>query len=152
MESVPETARPLTPSAPALARKRRRQEKGWEDSLLASSSSMWERSHRLLWMTVLGSTFLDFSSTFYALGLSGRPLVEGNILARFALDKGGFGGLAVWDLTKVAFYAVLALAVLRVSNRLGRPELGKFVTLTLLVYYLIFRLVATANNLFLSLS
>ncbi len=99
MESIPETARPLTSPAPALARKRRRQEKGWEDSLLASSSSMWERSHRLLWITVLGSTFLDFSSTFYALGLSGRPLAEGNILARFALDKGGFGGLAVWDLT-----------------------------------------------------
>ena len=119
---------------------------------LAASRALWPGGLWLLWFVVLGSTALDYFSTHYALALSGQPLMEGNPLARWSLERGGFGGLALFNGLKLAAYAFLAMAIAVGYRWLQRPGWARFSSVLLLVYYSVVGLAATVNNLVLSVA
>ena len=123
----------------------------WDDNLLRFSWLLWPRGLGLLWFVVLGSTALDYTSTVYALKFSPHPIYEANALARLAIQLGGFGGLALWDILKIGIYIALTIAINRVSARENRLGLGRFSSIVLLFYYSLFSLAATVNNVLLSL-
>jgi len=120
--------------------------KTWDDNLLRFSWLLWPRGLWLLWFVVLGSTALDYTSTVYALKFSPHPIYEANALARLAIQLGGFGGLALWDILKIGIYIALAMAISRIAAREKRPGLGRFSSIVLLFYYSLFSLAATVNN------
>lgn len=112
---------------------------------------LWPWAERKLLFFVSAAAALDYASTYTVLELSGkRYLNEGGPLARWALEKGGFGGLFLADLAAVLAIVTVALILRYLLLKAGFEGFGRAALVFLLVPYGLMALVAVFNNLVLA--
>jgi len=73
----------------------------------------------LLWAAGMLAMLGDCWSTYYALELGSRPLYEGNMLARWALEAGGWLLLVAKDVVLLCAVGGLLAAYSRLKGGLG---------------------------------
>ena len=94
---------------------------------------------------------LDYVSTYVILRLSGKSYFnEVGLLAKWALDKGGFAGLFLVDLAAVIAISLAAITLRFVLFRFGFRGLGRAAFVLLLLPYAVVAMAAVINNLVLT--
>lgn len=101
-----------------------------------------------LWVAALLLTLGDYLSTFYAVELTGRPLVEANVVARLSLEMGGWPLLLAKDVTGALVLGGLLLAYYRLKGR--SSSRARVFAFGVLLLYALPRLGAVINNVLLA--
>ena len=110
------------------------------------SRRLWPYSMTLLCLVGVATTLLDFLTTYYALELSNKSIIEGMPLSRALLELGGWRLLLVKDVIAVGMYAVTSFAIYQVATVRQMSGLGRFLAVMVLQVYLWARLIPAINN------
>jgi hypothetical protein len=93
---------------------------------------------------------LDFSSTYFLLELSNKNnAFESGIMAVWALDRGGFSFLFVFDIVAATVLSLAAFGAKYLFFKRGFKSYGRAAFVFLLAPYVIIATVAIINNLIL---
>ncbi len=114
------------------------------------SFRLWPYGMARLGILAIVATRLDYMSTYYALELSGKPIMESRALARYLLELGGWQLLLIKDLVAPGIYAVIAFAIYQLSALRDMTGLGRFLAVTMLEFYLLWRVIPAISNIVLS--
>ena len=110
------------------------------------SSRLWPANMVLLCLACAAATLLDYLTTYHLLELSGKPAIEGNAFSRALLEQGGWRLLFIKDLIAVGIYAIAAFAVYKTAATRNMAGLGRFLSVAVLLVYLLARLIPAINN------
>ena len=105
----------------------------------------WQESRLLAFVSLLAA--LDYISTYSALELSGNANVyEGGLLAGWALQMGGFGGLFLVDIVAVGTLLLTAVTIRFLYSKFGFKGFGRTALVVLLVPYFVATMSAVFKN------
>lgn len=120
-----------------------------ERPLEAFSRKLWPWPESKLIFLVTLLVGLDYASTYAFLDLGrNHQVVEGGLLAGWALQTGGFLKLLLVDAITVGGLILLGLGLKSLYSRLGFPGLGRTALIFLLIPYFIVTLAVVYNNIF----
>ena len=109
----------------------------------------WRESKLILFVTCLAVS--DYISTFMALRLSANPQIsELGLLAKWALNSGGFTQLFLVDATAIGALILLAFGVRALYNRFGFPGFARTAFIFIFVPYTVIIVPVIINNVFLT--
>jgi hypothetical protein len=106
----------------------------------------WSASRLILLIGILA--VLDYLSTYAFLNSGNKQVVEGGLLAGWALQTGGYLKLLVVDFLAVGSLIGMALGMRSLYTKLGFQELGRTALIFLLTPYLITIFAVVFNNIF----
>jgi hypothetical protein len=122
-------------------------ERNLERPIEAFSRVLWPYAESKLVLYVGLLAILDYLSTFAVLELSNNSRVsEAGLLAKWALQSGGFFGLLIMDLICVGIIIGLAIGVRAFYKRLGFNGFGRAAFIFLLVPYFVLIMAVVVNN------
>jgi len=122
-----------------------------ERFIVAFSTKLWPFRESTLVLYVIILSALDYLSTFIALELSGNSQIrESGLLAKWALEMGGFLGLFVMDVTAIGMLICLAIGAKALYRKRGFEGLGHAAFVFLLMPYFILIWGVIANNIIVS--
>ena len=111
------------------------------------SIKLWPYPEKKLVFYVIIMALLDFTSTFTALKLSGNDHVsEVGLLAKWALQDGGFSRLFLVDTIAICTLIFLAIIARSMYVKFGLNGFGRAAFVLLLVPYLVFIFGVIVNN------
>jgi hypothetical protein len=126
-------------------------ERAFDKPLEALSRRIWPWRDYKLALFVGLLAILDFVSTYAALIFSGNPrIIEGGLLAGWALDWGGFPGLFLVDCAALGVMIALANAAKYLYRRSGFPGFGRAAYVFLLTPYAVIIIAVVLNNIVLT--
>ena len=109
----------------------------------------WQESKLILLVVLLA--ILDYISTFTALRLSPTHQVsEVGLLAKWALNAGGFLGLFLVDTGIIGAFILLAIGMRALYYRLGFPGFARAAFIFIFVPYAVIIVPVIINNVFLT--
>jgi hypothetical protein len=124
-------------------------ERAMEVPLETFSKKIWPWSESKLIFLVALLIILDFISTYAFLNFGKNPqVVEGGLLAGWALQTGGFLKLLLVDAIAVGGLILVSISTRSLFSRLGFPGLGRSFLVFLLAPYFLVTLVVVYNNIF----
>ena len=127
-------------------------ERKLERPIEAFSRVLWPYQEYQLVLYVCLMAALDYASTFAFLELSSNSHVsEVGLLAKWALQTGGFPTLLLVDLAYVGGLICLAIGVRHLYSKLGFSGFGRAAFVFLLIPYFIFTLAAIVNNIIIAI-
>jgi hypothetical protein len=109
----------------------------------------WSTSRLILLIGILA--VLDYLSTYAFLNSGNKQVVEGGLLAGWALYTGGYLKLLLVDFLAVGSLIAIALGLRSLYTKLGFQELGRTALIFLLTPYLVTVMAVVFNNIFWSL-
>lgn len=122
-------------------------ERNLERPIESFSRVLWPYAESKLVLYVGLLAILDYLSTFAVLELSNNSRVsEAGLLAKWALQSGGFFGLLIMDLVCVSIIIGLAIGVRAFYKRLGFNGFGRAAFIFLLVPYFVLIMAVVVNN------
>ena len=132
-------------------RRRVERERTLEQPLEAFSRLLWPWHESKLVLFVSLLAVLDYVSTYTAINLSGANHVyEAGLLARWALQTGGFPKLLLVDTASIGVLIFLAVSVRFLYTRLGFRGFGRTAFVFLLIPYSIIIMAVVINNILLT--
>ena len=130
-----------------IIRKGMVKEKAFDQKAYAVSRRLWPWQESRLLALVVALVILDFCSTYAFIELSGNTKVyESGLLARWALQMGGFTRLFLVDLIATSSLLLAAIAVRIIYSRWGFSGYGRVAFVILLVPYVVVTIAAIFNN------
>jgi hypothetical protein len=124
-------------------------ERAIERPLEGFSKQLWPWSESKLIFLVGLLAVLDYISTYVFLTFGSYPqVIEGGLLAGWALQSGGFLKLFLVDVVCVGTLMVLAISIQSLYSRLGIRGLGRAAFVFLLIPYFIVSMAVIYNNIF----
>jgi len=127
------------------------QERSLERPIEAFSRALWPYPESKLVFYISILAVLDFVSTFTALELSGNGQVaEVGLLAKWALQTGGFPGLLLMDVVSIGMLTCMATGAKSLYTRLGFVGFGRAAFVFLLFPYFVFVIAVIINNVLLT--
>ena len=122
-----------------------------EGKIESFSLKLWPYPIYKLVVYISVLALLDFTSTFTALELSGNNHIsEVGVVARWALERGGFRGLFIVDVLCIGTLIFLAFGVRFFYERLGFKGFGRAALVSLLCPYLVVIMGVILNNVLLT--
>lgn len=107
----------------------------------------WSESRLLFFIGLLAT--LDYISTYTFLTFGSNPqVVEGGLLAGWALQTGGFLKLFLVDIACVGILIILAISMRSLYSKVGVRGLGRAAFVFLLIPYFIVSMAVIYNNIF----
>jgi len=132
-------------------RKSIERERALERPIEAFSRVLWPYPESKLVFYVSLLAVLDYVSTFTALELSVNSHVsEVGLLAKWALQTGGFPGLLLMDAAAIVILICLAFGVRSLYTKLGFNGFGRAAFVFLLIPYFVFIMGVVVNNVLLT--
>ena len=126
-------------------------ERGLDGSLETISLVLWPYSETRLAFYVVLMAFLDYVSTFAALDLSGNTQVyEAGLVAKWALQAGGFPRLFLADAVMIGTLVCLAVGFRLLYTKLGFRGFGRAAFVLLLTPYFVFITGVVVHNVLVS--
>jgi len=126
-------------------------ERGLDGRLETISLVLWPYSEARLAFYVVLMAFLDYVSTFAALDLSGNTQVyEAGLVAKWALQTGGFPRLFVADIVMIGTLVCLAVGFRLLYTKLGFQGFGRAAFVLLLTPYFVFITGVVVHNVLVS--
>ncbi|MGP8080639.1 MAG: hypothetical protein ACLPVI_09050 [Dehalococcoidales bacterium] len=105
----------------------------------------WSESRLIQFVSLLA--VLDYSSTFAALKFnSSHQVSELGLMAKWALNTGGFTELLVIDAAVIAAFILIAVGVRALYTRFGFPGYGRAAFVFIFIPYAIIMLPIIFNN------
>jgi hypothetical protein len=109
----------------------------------------WRESRLLILAYFLA--LLDYVSTYAALELSGNKYVyEGGKLASWALQKGGFAGLFLFDVVALTALFIIAVSIRSLYSKFNFNGFGRAGFVVVLVPYVVITMAVVFNNVLLT--
>ena len=109
----------------------------------------WDESKLILFICLLA--VLDYVSTFAALELStNNQISEAGLLAKWALETGGFLGLFLVDAGAIGTLLLLAIGIRALYRKIGFPGFGRTGFVFLLIPYSVIIMGIVINNVLLT--
>jgi hypothetical protein len=109
----------------------------------------WAESKLILFVCILAA--MDYVSTFAALELSGNDqVVEAGLLAKWALDTGGFPFLFLVDAISIGVFILLATGIRALYRKWGHPGFGRTGFVFMLIPYAVIIMGIVINNVLLT--
>jgi hypothetical protein len=128
-------------------RKNTERERHLDRPLETISLILWPYSETRLVFYVILFAVLDFLSTFNALELSNDGHVyEVGVMAKWALQRGGFSRLFLVDFIAIFTLIYLANRARSIYNKLGLEGFGRAAFIFVLVPYFVFIFGVVVNN------
>jgi len=128
-------------------RKNQARERSFDRPLETISRKIWPYAELKLVFYICILAVLDFTSTFVALELSGNNQVsEVGVLAKWALQTGGFPKLLLVDAAVICGLISVAVLARFLYTRLGLKGFGRAAFAFLLVPYFVFIIGVVVNN------
>jgi hypothetical protein len=125
------------------------QERTMERRLESFSQKLWPWSEKKLFKLVILLAVLDYLSTYAFLTFGSSPqVIEGGLLAGWALRTGGFFKLFLVDTACIGALTSLAFLTRSVCFWLGFRGLGRATFVVLLIPYFVVIMAVVYNNLF----
>ena len=122
-------------------------ERSLDPRIEAISRRIWPWKENKLLVFTITLIILDYCSTYAFLNLSGNSnLYEGNPIARWALERGGFPRLLAFDLTAAFILIVIAVSIRHFYTRIGYKGYGRLSFVLMLIPYIVITLAAIFNN------
>jgi hypothetical protein len=126
-------------------------ERKLERPMEAVSRVLWPWPESKLIFYVCLAALMDFSSTFALLTFSRNGQVaEAGLIAKWALQTGGFPRLFLIDAAMIGALILLALGLRTLYNRLGFRGFGRTALVFLLIPYFVIIMAVVYNNILLS--
>jgi hypothetical protein len=126
-------------------------ERKLERPMEAVSRVLWPWPESKLIFYVCLAALMDFSSTFALLTFSRNGQVaEAGLIAKWALQTGGFTRLFLIDAGMIGALILLALGLRALYNRLGFRGFGRTALVFLLIPYFVIIMAVVYNNILLS--
>jgi hypothetical protein len=122
-------------------------ERGLDHPVGKISLLLWPypESKLIFYISLLAA--LDFISTFIALNLNySGQVFEVGLLAKWALQNGGFSGLLLTDIVCIGTLICLAIGVKYLYRKLGFNGFGRAAFVLLLIPYFLFIIGVVVNN------
>jgi hypothetical protein len=111
----------------------------------------WKESRLLILAYFLA--MLDYTSTYAVLELSGNKYVqEGGQFASWALQKGGFAGLFLFDVVALTILLIIAVGIRFLYSKINFNGFGRAGFVIVLVPYVVITIAVVFNNVFLTFS
>ena len=127
--------------------KRIERERRLDKPLYTLSRVLWPYTESKLVFYVCILAVLDYLSTFSALELSGNSQVaEEGLVAKWALQSGGFPKLILTDLFSISILISLALGVKFLYVKNGLKGFGRAAFVSFLITYFVFIFGVVVNN------
>ena len=118
-----------------------------EDRMKQVSKAIWPWRMSWLFPLVALLAALDLISTYALLELSGKTDVyEGGLLAKRALQLGGWNGLYIMNAVAVGFLSIVAVSARFFYGRFGLEGFARAAYVSVLVPYAVAESAAVANN------
>jgi hypothetical protein len=115
------------------------------------SRKLWPYRESKLILYVIVLAFLDYASTLAAIELCGDGQVcEVGLLAKWALQTGGFAGLFLMDTMAIGTLIGMAIGVKSLYTKLGLKGFGRAAFVFLLIPYFLFVWAVVINNIVVS--
>lgn len=128
-------------------RKNQARERSLDRPLEKISRVLWPYPEVKLIFYVCVLAVLDFLSTFVALALSGdNRISEAGLIAKWALQTGGFFKLLAVDAAVISGLILLAIGSKFIYTKLGLKGFGRAAFAFMLVPYFIFIMGVVVNN------
>jgi hypothetical protein len=121
-------------------------ERRFDRPLESFARILWPYSDLKLIFYVSALAALDYVSTFAALELSGNNVSEVGILAKWALDTGGFVKLLIVDVAVIGILISIALISRWLYLRIGLKGFARAAFALVLLPYLVFIMGVIINN------
>jgi len=126
-------------------------ERHLESKVESFSMKLWPYPVYKLVVYISILALLDYTSTFTAIELSGNHQIsEVGLVAKWALDRGGFGELLIVDIICIGSLISLAFGVRFFYERLGFKGFGRAALVSLLCPYLVVIMGVVLNNVLLT--
>jgi hypothetical protein len=105
----------------------------------------WPESKLVLFVCLLA--LLDYISTFFAIKFNvGHQVYEAGLIAKWALDTGGFAKLFFVDVAVIGAFILLALGASSIYSRLGHQGYRRAAFVFVLLPYVVFMFGVVINN------
>jgi hypothetical protein len=112
------------------------------------SKKLWPWSETKLIFLICLLAVLDFISTYAFLTFGNPQVVEGGLIAGWALQTGGFLKLLLVDLGFITILILLAFHIRSIYSKNGFQGLGRTAFVFLLIPYFIVVMAVVYNNVF----
>ena len=132
-------------------RKNAERQRSLERPIEAFSRVLWPypESKLIFYVIILG--VLDYASTFIAFELSGNSqITEIGLLAKWALQTGGFPKLLLVDMVSICTLIFLAIGARSLYTKLGFNGFGRAAFVLLLIPYFVVIWAVVVNNVLLT--
>ncbi len=141
----------LTEKLTASFKQSLERERHLESKVESFSMKLWPYPIHKLVVYISILALLDYTSTFTALKLSGNhQIYEVGVVARWALERGGFRELFIVDILCIGTLISLAFGVRFFYERLGFKGFGRAALVSLLCPYLVVIMGVVLNNVLLT--
>jgi hypothetical protein len=128
-------------------RKNIERERRLDHPLETISLVIWPYPESKLVFYVSLLAFLDYTSTFVALRLSGNSQIyEAGLLAKWALQTGGFSKLFLVDVVCIGTLICMAYIVRSIYSKMGFIGFSRAAFIFLLIPYFVFIMGVVVNN------
>jgi len=105
----------------------------------------WPESRLILFVILLA--LLDYISTFIAIKFNlGHQVYEAGLIAKWALDTGGFVKLFFVDVAVIGTFILIARGVSSIYSRLGHQGYRRAAFIFVLLPYVVFMFGVVVNN------
>jgi hypothetical protein len=105
----------------------------------------WRESKLVFFVSLLA--LLDYISTYIAIKFNiGHQVYEAGLIAKWALDTGGFGKLFFVDVAVIGTFILIALGVSSIYSRLGHQGYRRAAFIFILLPYVVFMFGVVINN------
>jgi hypothetical protein len=123
-------------------------ERAIERLMESFAKKLWPWSESKLIFLICLLAVLDFVSTYAFLTFGNPQVIEGGLLAAWALQTGGFLKLFLLDLVFITILILLATHLREIYSKFGFQGLGHTAFVFLLVPYFIVIMAVVYNNIF----
>ena len=122
-------------------------ERSWEQPFKKFSNILWPWSESKLVLFISLMAILDYISTYTVLELVGsNQVAEVGLIAKWALQTGGFLALFFVEMTVMVVLILLAMGARLLYSRWGFPGFGRTAFVFLLIPYAIIIMAVVYNN------